>query len=181
MTAVASYGALRDRERKSIREFVASAGNLLGRSVLDFGCGKQPYRDLVEAHSGLYVGFDRPEFPASTVSEPVGSLMAGSRWPLIDHHWDAILCTQVIQYHPEPQHLLAQFYDSLRNDGALILTWPTNWPEVEGEDLHRFTRAGMERMLKIAGFVIERCERRAQIVWEGEEFALGYGAIAHAL
>lgn len=173
---------LRDLERESIRAFVQSAaddGYLAGR-VLDYGCGKQPYRDLVEAAGGTYIPYDDPKHPGSVVDRYVGD------WQQTDPV-DAILCTQVLQYVPRPYGLLAALHEF---QAALVLTYPTNWPEVEPEDLHRFTKAGMERLLTEAGFSIVRHERRAVVKmanvdaggWTtfSDAFALGYGVIARA-
>lgn len=172
-------------ENDSIRAFVHSAadeGYLRGR-VLDYGCGKQPYRDIVEKQGGEYVPFDRAGFPGNVSAEDIGAVL-----PLDS---DSVLCTQVVQYIPDVGVTLAGFRGMLRfsrgrRSGCLVLTYPTNWPEVEAEDLHRFTKAGMELLLIEAGFSILRHERRATVhgsydgEYAGYEFALGYGVVARA-
>ncbi len=180
---------LRDYERDSIRRFVQSAadeGYLSGR-VLDYGCGKQPYRDIVEAAGGEYIGLDREHWPANASGEDVGSELT------FGVHYDTLLSTQVLQYVPDVPDYLANLRTYLIPQGQLVATYPTNWPEVEEEDLHRFTKAGMERLLTEAGFTIIRHEKRGS-VWDprfdtapqkrvtatGEEFVLGYGVIARA-
>lgn len=196
---------LRDYERESIRAFVQSAadeGYLSGR-VLDYGCGKQPYRDIVEAAGGESYGYDMANFPANVSGEDVGEYEEA--W-FSDDAFDAILCTQVVQYIPlgdgRHGHTLPTIFatwqrEVLAASGLLVMTYPTNWPEVEDADLHRFTRAGMERLLTDAGFTIVEHEPR---VWvyataaiiptpggkqgpiddAGTAFALGYGVIARA-
>ena len=47
--------ALRDGNRAAVGDFVAKQRKYLTGKVLDFGCGKQPYKHLVD---GEYVGFD---------------------------------------------------------------------------------------------------------------------------
>lgn len=182
---------LRELERNSIRAFVQSAadeGYLSGR-VLDYGCGKQPYRDIVEAAGGVYTGVDRVGWPANVSGEDLGPSLGPK------HIFNAVLCTQVVQYVEEPEEFFWPFRDHLTRPGHLVLTYPTNWPEVEPEDLHRLTKAGMERLLTEAGFTIVRHERRAMVraVHTGsalakgleggifpDHFALGYGVIARA-
>lgn len=174
---------LRTIERKSIRAFVQRAaddGYLSGR-VLDYGCGKQPYRDIVEATGGEYVGYDSPQYGGSVVTEEIGDDRVGR------FDWQAILCTQVLQYVHHVAVMLRGFKTDLQEEhGHLVLTYPTNWPEVEPEDLHRFTKAGMERLLVEVGFEIVLHERRAWITADlgngrsNGEFALGYGVIARA-
>ena len=193
---------LRDLEHYSIHAFVkqaASEGYLSGR-VLDYGCGKQPYRDIVEEAGGEYFGHDFPDYPASTVSEII--LDSSENW--FEEEWDAILCTQVVQYIPiwvdhggdlgESNPLFTDLYSMYAaldaRSGYLVMTYPTHWPEVEAEDFYRFTKAGMERLLTDAGFTIVMHQRRetfygidnVKMIGEvfADEFALGYGVVARA-
>ena len=174
-------GSLRGLEHKSIRDFVqlaADEGYLSGR-VLDYGCGKQPYRAIVEDAGGEYEGFDLVEHPANVSGEDIGEDLL---WDA--NAWDAILCNQVVQY--VPFEYVTTFFDNLKQhlftDGFLVMTYATNWPEVEPEDLHRFTKSGMERLLTEAGFEIVKHEWRALAAraQSGEAFATGYGVIARA-
>ncbi len=178
---------LRELEAASIRAFVQSCSeHFTGRDVLDYGAGKSPYRDIVEAAGGRYLAFDHPLFPGN-VSEEVYDDAAG------ENDFDTVLCTQVIQYvsgSPSIPGFYEGVYDEatflagiaaeLKPNGVLVLTFPTNWPEVDPEDLHRFTASGMKRLLTEAGFTVERMERRAEIANRSDVFALGYGAVARA-
>lgn len=162
-------------ERASIREFVESCRDLLARGrVLDYGCGNNPYRDLV---GGEYVGFDRESFPANVSGADVGP----AHDPLFEGgSWDAILCTQVIQYMPSPGIFVECLEEALVDGGWLVLTGPTAWAEVEPDDLHRFTLNGITRLLEASRFVVERAERRAVISMGGFDVSLGYGIVARA-
>lgn len=173
--------SLRGIEHKSIRDFVQSAahdGYLSGR-VLDYGCGKRPYQDIVERAGGEYVGYDLEVYGGNVSMEDVGSIEEE------EESFTAILCTQVVQY-VLPEDLFGEFFDFLRYllvpDGHLVITYPTNWPEVESADLYRFTKAGMEHLLTAAGFKIIVHQRRGigAVSLSGDEFALGYGVIARA-
>lgn len=149
----------------------ADEGYLAGR-VLDYGCGTQPYRYIVKAAGGEYLPYDRAEFGGNVSGEDIGEL------PMV---CDSILCTQVVQYVEDVYTLLAHSRNRLRaKSGVLVMTYPTNWPEVELEDLHRFTKAGMEHLLTGAGFEILVHERRAELVNRDGTWALGYGVICRA-
>lgn len=155
--------SIRALERASIRSFMESNRQYLKGRVLDFGCGThetcqrpQPYRDLVE---GEYVGMDKAnQYPAPP--------------------FDAVMCTQVIQYLKTPRIELMVLRSLLKQGGYLVMTYPTNWDEVESTDLWRFTRAGMETLLESKEFKIVKHERRAEIDLNGFKFALGYGIVA---
>jgi hypothetical protein len=171
---------LRELERDSIRDWVLRAGNagcFAGQDVLDYGCGQQPYRSIVEAGGGRYHGFDRAGMPGNVSGVDVGDdddpLSAGG------NRWGAILCTQVLQYVRDPDELLFRFWDALEPAGFLVLTGATNWPEVEAADLHRHTVAGIGRMALECGFTVVQLESRAQIDWHGASLSLGYGLIAN--
>jgi len=164
-------------ENDSIRKWlhsVADEGYFKG-PVLDYGCGRSPYRRLVEEHGGEYIGFDRAAYPAN--------LGVGNVGPDLDPAvtYDAVLMTQVIQYVLRPDELLADIGQyTVRMGGYLVMTYPTNWPEVQEVDRWRFTKAGMETLLDEAGFTILRHDRRATVHTTGYEWALGYGCVARA-
>ncbi len=156
--------SVRDLERWSIRTFVEKHNDKLVGRTLDYGCGRQPYRDLV---GGTYVAYDKnPEYGCT---EP----------PWKHGLFDAILCTQVIEYITDPLLLLMKFNNILRPGGFLVMTYPTNWDEVEGDDLFRFTRNGMELVLGRASFKVLAHEKRADVyTQDGFRFPLGYGVVA---
>ena len=166
---------IRQLERASIRAFIETSADHLAGRVLDIGCGLQPYRDIVEAVGGEYVGYDRVEFPGNVSGENIGPDPASLR------DFDAVLMNQVLQYAEEPLDLLLACGAVLRHGGVLVTTGPTNWPEVEGDDLFRYTMAGIEKLLRWAGFDIVRLERRATVeVGPGFTISLGWGAVARA-
>lgn len=167
---------LRVVERASIEHFVLQHSDLLVGEVLDFGCGKQPYRSIVEGVGGSYTPYDRVSFPGSTVTEDVGA-EGVLGWAT----WDAILCNQVIQYVPLPRDFLTRLYTALRPGGWLVMTGPTNWPEVEKEDLFRYTIAGVKHLLQFPWnwSDVEVVEREA-IRINDFGLSLGWGAIAKA-
>jgi SAM-dependent methyltransferase len=159
--------SIRQIERESIRSFVERYSYYLCGHVLDFGCGKpgtcrepQPYRSLI---TGDYYGQDVGDKPITEVN-----------------FFDAIVCTQVIQYIHDPMWLLGQFKVLLKADGYLVMSYPTNWDEVEDTDYWRFTKAGMNLLLSANGFRTVHHERRAEVELSGFRFPLGYGVVAQA-
>lgn len=139
----------------------------MGR-VLDYGCGMQPYREIVERH-GEYHAFDRLSHPGS-----VAERNHHSGDPLREK-WDTILCTQVLNYIPDPPELLRQF--RARAD-ALVLTATTVWAEVEETDLFRWTITGIDRVVRDAGWRHVTVVHRAQIPIPKWNLSLGFGVLA---
>lgn len=169
---------VRRLERQSIRAFVASCR--FAGTVLDYGCGQQPYAEIVLQQGAGYIGYDHPALPGSTVQEPIGAAGDPLAGRPIGPLYDTILCTQVIQYVPDVPALLSRFRAVLPAGTQLVMTGPTCWPEVEDADLHRFTRSGIRRLLEDAGFRVDRLEERAAVEYAGVRFPLGWGAVAVA-
>lgn len=148
---------IRQIERASIRAFMVKHAHVLGGRVLDFGSGDEPYRDLIR---GEYVPYEKDR----------GSMPGG--------YFDAVICNQVLQYVTDPMNVLRwALHASLRPGGHLLFTYAANWDEVEKEDLWRFTKAGMERLLREAGFTLLDHELRAKVQIGCFSFPLGYGAL----
>lgn len=170
---MSSFSGLRGAEQASIRDFMITCRPYFTGKVLDYGCGTQPYRDIIESEDAEYFGYDRIDLPASRASQDYGDLSFTQKW-------DIIVCNQVLQYVYDPLVTILDFESSLVKGGYLILTYPTHWPEIEKEDFWRFTKMGMERLLKISGFEIVAHGCRHFIEIENFILAIGYGVIARA-
>lgn len=145
--------SIRILEQNSIRSFVEQYKDLLVGRVLDFGAGNQPYRELVH---GEYIPFEKGEvFPTGM--------------------FDAVLMNQVAQYLSDPKEIFSKL---ARVGGYLIMTYPTNWEEVEDIDLYRYTKAGMERILIESGYEIIEHQKRCSISFINFELVVGYGVVA---
>lgn len=159
-------------EHATIRAFlqVAADDGLLAGTVTDFGCGKQPYRSIVERGGGVYVPYDRKRFGGNVSGQDIGA-------DPLARSCDAALSTQVLQYAPDPAVYLATVAATLRPGGHLVMTGPTHWPELR-DDLWRFTLLGVRRLLVAAGFTVIRLESRAAVELEGCVLSIGWGAVA---
>jgi 2-polyprenyl-3-methyl-5-hydroxy-6-metoxy-1,4-benzoquinol methylase len=170
--------SLREIERASIIQFLADHQHLFnGKRVLDYGCGRQPYRDIMEQAGGDYFGYDRDSY-AGSHGQNVGmeyALRPG------ESLWDVIVCTQVLQYVNSPRSLIEDFLAALPSGGVLLMTGPTNWPIVEvPDDKWRFTPSGINKWLYEAGFRTWDTKERAHVTFEGERWCLGWSAKATA-
>ena len=165
---------LSEIENRTIREFVQRAADdgHLADAVLDYGCGKQPYRAIVES-VGSYHGYDRVQFGGSVCGTNVGDR--------VTRHggWDAVLSTQVVQYVHRPEDWLSEIAVMLRPGGHLILTYPGAWPVLR-DHLWSFTQQGMEYLLEDAALTVVRHEIRAALDFDGFSIPTGYGVVARA-
>ena len=120
--------------------------------LLDYGCGGQPYRALFEPAVDAYVAADVANYCEGKVDV---LLAPNERAPLPDASFDTILATQTLEHVPDPAFYLSECARLLRAGGSLILTAPMQWRHHEVPyDYFRFTRFGIERLLKDYGFEV---------------------------
>jgi len=150
----------------------ASADGHLTGDVLDYGCGKAPYRALVE-RTGRWQGYDRAQFGGNVSGRNIGPTLER------DGGWDAVLSTQVVQYSYDPRAWLIDIAAMLKPDGHLVMTYPGAWPVLR-DHLWSFTQAGMECLLDEAGLTVVRHEQRAALPFEGFEIPTGFGVVARS-
>ena len=106
-------------------------------TVLDVGCGRQPYRRWLSGASG-YVGVDVESRPGvDHLIEP------GEPWPLDDACFDSVLCTQVLEHDSMPGHTLSEISRVVRPGGTVLITVPFAYNEhALPHDYRRWSAAG---------------------------------------
>jgi SAM-dependent methyltransferase len=123
-------------------------------TVIDAGCGLQPYRQLF-GEGVRYIGIDfadtRDHF---RVQAPDTIYYSGDRWPLESGLADVVLCTETLEHVAEPALFLSEMQRCLRPGGRAILTVPfaARWHFIP-YDYWRPTPSGLENALRKAGFI----------------------------
>ena len=155
---------LRDRLAAAVRRFLDLQGGTIWRdlrtllaecqgTVLDVGCGAQPYRSLLPPKVS-YIGIDDAEAPERFGYEMPDTLyFEGARWPVATGSVDVVLSTETLEHVPDPSGFLAEASRCLRRGGRLILTVPfsARWHFLPF-DYWRFTPSGLGTLLSGAGF-----------------------------
>jgi len=109
--------------------------------VLDLGGRIQPYRPLLEGRVRRYIAVDMRKSPLVDI---VGS---GERLPLASGWFDLVICTQVLQYVPDPPAMLAEIFRVLKPGGRLLLSAPAIGLQDADEELWRFLPASWRLLL----------------------------------
>ena len=148
-------------QRRAVVDFLHEIAPSLSGTVLDVGCGHQPYRSLVTATGASYVGLDLP--PTRYRAPDV--VWEGTAIPLRSDSVDCALATELLEHVPDPQPLLREVHRVLRPGGRLYLTVPYLWPLHDvPDDMYRYTPFALERALRAAGF--DGVELRATGGWD---------------
>jgi SAM-dependent methyltransferase len=121
--------------------------------LLDYGSGGQPYRTLFETKVKSYLAADVQPTAGRVVDF---MLHPGQAVPMPDCSLDTVLSSQTLEHVADPAFYLHECARLLRSGGVLILTAPMQWRHHEEPyDYYRFTRYGLEHLIKSAGFVLQ--------------------------
>jgi len=142
--------------RKRLYEGVWENAPLLKGSVLDFGCGAKPYRELF-TNASSYTGLDIEKSGHSHQDEHIDVFYDGKIIPFGEEHFDHVFSTEVFEHVFNIDEVLPEIKRVLRKDGYLLITCPFVWPEHERPyDFARYTSFGIRHILEKHGFTIEK-------------------------
>lgn len=132
--------------------FLEAAAPRIRGVVYDLGCGEMPFREWISDQGCRYIGVDWSETPHKLKAEIVADL--SEPLPIDDEQADTLISWSVMEHLREPQRFLLEAHRILKPGGHLIIQVPFMWHVHEApHDYYRFTRFGLEYLLKQAGFV----------------------------
>lgn len=145
------YFITRSHLYRAVSRFAGQCSD--GGTVLDVGCGNQPYRHLFA--NQRYVGIDIEGGGHSQSQKNVDAFFDGQRIPYGDGSFDAVIVTEVLEHAEDPEALIREINRVLKADGQLLVTMPFVWDEHEQPyDFRRFTSFEHRRLLERSGFAV---------------------------
>jgi len=136
-----------------LKLFIDSITNRRYESILDYGCGGSPYKQLFQ--TPRYLRADYTNMP--NLDYLIGE---DGKIPTVDNQFDLVLSTQVLEHVADSQCYLREACRVLRPGGTLALTTHGIW-EDHGcpYDFYRWTADGIALELKNAGFDVCRVSK----------------------
>lgn len=135
------------------KEIKHLAPKLEGR-LLDFGCGRKPYRSLFQ-NVNSYIGIDIEVSGHPHTESEVDVYYDGKTIPFPDNYFDAVFCTEVIEHVFNIEEVLIEIKRVLKNNGTAIFTFPFSYQEHEQPfDFARYTSYGTKYIFEKYGFKI---------------------------
>ncbi|MGH9558295.1 MAG: class I SAM-dependent methyltransferase, partial [Bryobacteraceae bacterium] len=138
----------------SIEDAVVQFANLLaaGARVLDAGAGEGNYKQYLtkQRYCGIDLAIGDKTWDYSCL-DVAGDL---ARLPFRDGSFDACINIVTLEHVREPARVICELARALAPGGRLLLIAPHEWEEhQQPHDYFRYTRYGLEYLLKQAGFV----------------------------
>jgi SAM-dependent methyltransferase len=131
--------------------------------MLDFGCGRKPYQNLIQVDK--YVGVDIEVSGHSHKNSMVDVFYDGRSIPFEANSFDSFLCSEVFEHLFNLSEILNELRRILKHGGKGVITVPFVWPEHEVPyDFGRYSSFGMESILQSHGFRIISMEKSGHFV-----------------
>lgn len=128
------------------------APGLKGR-LLDFGCGRKPYRDLFNVDE--YIGVDMSSTGHDHSNSMADVYYDGRSLPFGNDSFDSVFSSEVLEHVFNPDEILPEINRVLKPGGKILLTVPFCWNEHEVPyDYARYSSFGISHLLQEHGFKI---------------------------
>lgn len=138
----------------SILKFVKDSVKDLHGKVLDIGCGKMRYKDLILSGKNVkgYEGLDLEE-GKFTYAVKADIYWDGITIPLENNSVESVVIFEVLEHCPDPRIVINEAFRVLKSNGIMLFSTPFLY-HLHGSpfDYARLTPFGAENMLKKAGF-----------------------------
>lgn len=128
------------KRRELFRNWLAGM-RLNNPAVLDVGGRIQPYRSLIDAGRARYTAVDLTITPLVNVAGDAQQL------PFASDSFDLVICTQMLEYAPEPPRVMAEIRRVLKNGGYLLMSVPSVFPRDADGDRWRFLAPGIRQLV----------------------------------
>ena len=127
-------------------------------NLIDLGCGTAPFADLIAGQISAYHGLDLwPRSPRTVVAADVQQLGM-----IRDEVYDTAISLEVLEHVPAPWLAIEEIYRILKPGAHFVLTVPhlSRLHDVP-YDYYRFTRYGIDYLLRRSGFEVITIEEKA--------------------
>jgi SAM-dependent methyltransferase len=159
--------------RRGLLHAIRTHASSLTGVVLDFGCGKKPYANLIPA--AHYIGLDVPVSGHRPEDKYADVYFDGASIPLKAASVDGILASEALEHVFELRKILLEFFRILKPGGTVLITCPFCWHEHEAPyDFARYTRFALDYEFALAGFEVISQEKAGTFIETLAQLSLLY-------
>ena len=136
--------------------------NVKGFSALDIGGGANPVKGRTKTWGVTSYHIADNDIEKTYHKEWYSTTPLDLNTDMIHGQYSNIFCLEVFEYIYDPIHALKAIYLGLEADGVAYISFPAVYPphEPRGHDYMRYTRYGVDKLLRVVGFskykIIER-------------------------
>lgn len=139
--------------RRSLYKEIKSIAPTLKGKLMDFGCGRKPYRNLFNVSE--YIGVDIEVSGHNHENSTIDIYYDGKTIPVQNEEFDAVFCSEVLEHLFEPEEILKEINRTMKPGAHLLITAPFCWNEHEVPyDYARYSSFGIVHILQKNGFTV---------------------------
>jgi SAM-dependent methyltransferase len=149
--------------RKGLRDGVKRHARALRGRLLDFGCGRKPYRHFFDVTE--YVGLDFEKAGHDHAGEEIDIFYDGKRIPCEDQSFDSVLCSEVFEHLFNLEEILDEMHRVMKPGAHLLATLPfVCYEHEEPYDYARYSTFGIRHLLEKHGFEVVALEKSSNFL-----------------
>lgn len=149
--------------RRGLSRSIKSNAKHMSGIMLDFGCGRKPYKDLFKVKE--YVGLDIEESGHDHTNSEIDVFYDGKTIPFPDNYFDAVFSSESLEHIFNLDEILGEIHRVMKPSASLLITLPFVWDEHEMPyDFARYTSFGIRNILERNGFSIIKIEKTTNYV-----------------
>lgn len=149
--------------RKDLRNAFLSQIPKLHGDLLDYGCGRKPYKHLFSVKSYTGLDIENPGHPHT--NEEIDLYFDGKSIPAPDASFDAVFSSEVFEHVFTPDESLQDIYRVLKPGGLFLTSVPFVWNEHEVPyDYARYSSFGYPHLLQKQGFEILEIQKTGNFI-----------------
>ncbi|MCS7004615.1 MAG: class I SAM-dependent methyltransferase [Cytophagales bacterium] len=160
--------------RKELFVSIKNYAPMLSGKLLDFGCGRKPYRHLFSVDE--YIGIDIETSGHSHENSQVDIFYDGKHIPFPNATFDCVFCSEVIEHVFEPDAVLKEIHRVLKPNALGLFTVPFAWSEHEQPyDYGRYTSFGIKYLFEKNGFEVIKHQKTGNFIKVIFQLSMLYG------
>lgn len=146
--------------------------------VVDLGCGKAPYKNVILQSADKYIGVDWQNSMHGQSKVDISADLT-KRLPFHEAYVDTVVSFNVLEHLSEPDTFFSECERITKSNGTLHMVVPFLWHvHEEPYDFYRFTRHGLQYLLEKHGFY-EITIKPMVGFWQTWWLAFNYHTVRH--
>lgn len=131
--------------------------------LLDFGCGRKPYKNLFAVKE--YIGVDVEKSGHSHELSDVDVYYDGRTIPFPKDYFDSVFCGEVLEHVFEVDNTLAEINRVMKVNGKILITVPFVWNDHEIPfDFGRYSTYGLKYLMEKHGFEVISIDKSTNFI-----------------
>ncbi len=149
--------------RRGLFKGINKFSNRLSGTLLDFGSGSKPYKNLFDVEK--YIGVDVIDHGHPHEKEEIDIYYDGKILPFKDESFDSVFSSEVFEHIFELEKILTEINRVMKKGGNALFAVPFAWDEHEQPfDFGRYSSFGIKYLLEKNGFKVIEIEKSTKFL-----------------